>query len=98
MKFLKTNILLVIVSIKVTIAFAATTCPYGDLLSVTSNDIGNAITLPSPNMNCTSVFNLLSSLNYDPIWFCKYQSITFGTTCCQTCSSNGIIFHWFSKY
>ena len=68
----------------------AISCPYGDLIAVSSSDIGNVITLPYSNMNCSAVFQLLASSNYDPALFCFYSLYTFGTTCCRTCSRNYI--------
>lgn len=62
-------------------------CVYGDDL-VTNYDFDSTFKIPTPTMTCNDAFTYISSQKYDPIFFCKNQNISFGTTCCKTCGSN----------
>ena len=61
------------------------TCLFGDDL-VSSGTIGNALTLPSPLMNCSAVIQLMSSNELDPVLFCQSSQVLFGKACCNTCA------------
>ena len=53
---------------------------------VSTNTIGQAISLPVPLMNCSAVIQLLTQNRLDPVWFCKNSQVSFGRACCNTCA------------
>lgn len=72
-------------------------CLYGDDY-VTINDIGTIIkNITSSLLTCNAIIQILVSNGYDPVWFCQNKQVTFGSACCQTCSSNFIFFE-FNKF
>ena len=63
-------------------------CLYGDDY-VTNNDIGNILNLTStPILTCSEMIQNLVLNGFDPAFFCQNKQLSFGKSCCQTCSSN----------